>query len=261
MLKKLPLISLLAITTLCADTIGGEISLGVYSHSPSGTASYTLAGPLTESIDLENDFGWSDDQDFVLKAYFEHPLPFLPNIKIAYSTLNQSGTGSVVDFSWGPISGTGDIDTDLELQMYDLTAYYELLDNVVEIDAGLTMRYLGGDIAVTPTAGFSFTPLISSSEVGVPYTTDIDLWIPMLYGKARFNIPKTDISLQFEANGISYEETTFYDYELSARYTFFMGLGIEAGYKSIHLDSEDLADGFIVDMDFSGPYASVVWDF
>jgi outer membrane protein len=253
MLKKLPLISLLAITTLCADTIGGEISLGVYSHSPSGTASYTLAGALTESIDLENDFGWSDDQDFVLKAYFEHPLPFIPNIKIAYSTLNQSGTGNVKDFSWGPISWDGDIDTDLELQMYDLTAYYELLDNVVEIDAGLTMRYLGGDITVTPTIGF-ITPPES-------ITTDIDLWIPMLYGKARFNIPTTDISLQFEANGISYEETTFYDYELSARYTFAMGLGIEAGYKSIHLDSEDLADGFIVDMDFSGPYASIVWDF
>jgi len=119
------------------------------------------------------------------------------------------------------------------------------------------MRYLGGDIAVTPTAGFGFIPL----ELGVPYTTDIDMWIPMLYGKARFNIPKTDISLQFEGNGISYEETTFYDYELSARYTFSMGLGIEAGYKSAHLDSEDLADGLIVDMDFSGPYASIVWDF
>ena len=250
MIKQLTLATLLTSSALYADTvIGGEISLGVYSHSPSGTASYLLGS----TVDLEDDFGWSDDQDFILKAYFEHALPFLPNIKIAYSTLNQSGTGDVTDFSWGPISWDGDIETDLEVQMYDLTAYYELLDNVVEIDAGLTMRYLGGDIAITPTIG-SITPLGSE-------TTDIDLWIPMLYGKARFNIPNTDISLQFEGNGISYEETTFYDYELSARYTFSMGLGIEAGYKSIHLDSEDLADGLIVDMDFSGPYASIVWDF
>jgi len=253
MIKQLTLATLLTSSALYADTVvGGEISLGVYSHSPSGTASYLLGS----TVDLEDDFGWSDDQDFILKAYFEHALPFLPNIKIAYSTLNQSGTGDVADFSWGPIVGDGDIETDLEVQMYDITAYYELLDNVVEIDAGLTMRYLGGDIAVTPTAGFVF-----GSIVGVPYTTDLDMWIPMLYGKARFNIPNTDISLQFEGNGISYEETTFYDYELSARYTFSMGLGIEAGYKSIHLDSEDLADGLIVDMDFSGPYASIVWDF
>ena len=259
MIKNLILSALLASGALYADTIGGEISLGVYSHSPSGTASYTLAGQLSSTVDLEDDFGWSDDQDLVLKAYFEHPLPFLPNIKIAYSTLNQSGAGYVTDFSWGPIGGDGDIDTDLDVQMYDLTAYYELLDNVVEIDAGLTIRYLGGDIAVTPNTHFNLGPI--SPEVGVPYTTDIDMWIPMLYGKARFNIPNTDISLQFEANGMSYEETTFYDYELSARYTFYMGLGLEAGYKSAHLESEDLADGLVVDVDFVGPYASMVWDF
>ena len=264
MLKKLTLSALLASSALYADTIGGEISLGIYNHAPSGIASYTLAGALTESIDLEDDFGWSDDQDIILKAYFENPMPFFPNAKFAYSNLNQSGTGDVNDFSWGIINGDGKIDTSLELQMYDLTAYYELLDNVVEIDAGLTMRYLGGDITVTPTVGFNFTTpfvSISSPEVGVPYTTDIDMWIPMLYGKARFNVPNTDISLQLEANVISYEETTFYDYELSARYTLTMGLGLEAGYKSMHLDSEDLADGVIVDMDFTGVYAAIVWDF
>jgi outer membrane protein len=261
MLKKLTLSALLASGALYADTIGGEISLGIYSHSPSGSASYTLPGtPLGSSVDLENDFGWSADQDIILKAYFENPLPFMPNVKFAYSNLNQSGTGNVADFSWGLISGAGDIETALELQSYDVTAYYEIVDNVIELDAGLTMRYLNGDIIVTPSASFNFGPF-SSPSIGVPYTTDIDMWIPMLYGKARFNIPNTDISLQFEANGISYQETSFYDYELSARYTFSMGLGLEAGFKSMHLDSEDLADGLVVDMDFSGMYASIVWDF
>jgi outer membrane protein len=258
MIKKLTLVILLASNALYADMLGGEISFGVYSHSPSGIASYTLAGPLNSAIDLEDDFGWDDEQDIVFKAYLEHPLPFIPNIKIAYSNFNQSGTGNVEDFSWGPIGGDGDIETDLELQMYDLTAYYELLDNIVEIDAGLTIRYLSGNIVVTPTVGFTPFPF---KLAGVPYTTDIDMWIPMLYGKARLNIPTTDINLQLEANGMSYEETTFYDYELSARYTFYIGFAIEAGYKLIHMDSEDLADGLIVDMDSSGPYASIVWDF
>jgi len=265
MIKKLTLSILLASTALYADTIGGEISLGIYSHTPSGSASYTLPGtPLNSAVDLENDFGWSDDQDIILKAYFESPIPFMPNVKFAYSNLNQEGTGNVTDFSWGSIGGKGDIETDLALQVYDVTAYYEIVDNVVELDAGLTMRYLNGDITVTPTVGFDFTTpfgSISSPSIGVPYPTDIDMWIPMLYGKARFNVPNMDVSLQLEANVISYEETTFYDYELSARYTFSMELGLEAGYKSAHLDSEDLTDGLIVDVDFSGPYASIVWDF
>jgi len=263
MLKKLTLASLLASSVLYADMIGGEVSLGIYSHSPSGTASYTLPYlPLNESIDLENDLGWSDEQDAMVKAYFELPLPFVPNVKLAYSNFNQSGEGTVDSFSWGGIIGLdGTIDTSLDLQMYDLTAYYELLDNVVEIDAGLTLRYLNGDMSVTPTADFNLPGFMPDPSISAPQSTNIDMWIPLAYGKVRLNIPNTDISLQLEGNGITYQDTTFYDYELSARYTFSMGLGVEAGYKSIHLDSEDLADGLVVDVDSSGPYAAIVWDF
>jgi len=263
MIKKLTLAALLASGTLYADSIGGEISFGIYSHSPSGSASYTLPYlPLNESVDLENDLGWSSTQDVVVKAYFEHPLPFIPNVKLAYSNFNQSGDASVSSFSWGGIIELdGTVDTSLELQMYDLTAYYELLDNVVEIDAGLTLRYLNGDMTVTPTADFTLPGFIPDLSLTAPQSTDIDMWMPLVYGKIRFNIPTTDISLQLEGNGITYQDTTFYDYELSARYTFSMGLGVEAGYKSMHLDSEDLADGLVVDVDSSGPYAAVVWDF
>jgi outer membrane protein len=258
MIKKLTIAALFASNILYADIIGGEVSIGIYNHTPSGTASYTLPyTTLNSSVDLENDFGWSDNQDIMLKAYFENPIPFLPNAKIAYSNLSHDGIEKVNGFSWGEIINlNGEVDTSADFSMYDLTLYYELLDNVVEVDAGLTLRYLDGDISVDTIANFAPIPIPFISQ-----STTFSMWIPMVYGKARFNIPSTDISLQAEANFISYEETSFYDYEISARYTFTMGLGIEAGYKSIHLDSEDLTDGLVVDMDFSGPYASVVWDF
>jgi len=262
MIKKLIRFSFLLAGTLYADMIGGEASLGIYSHTPSGSASYTLPHTtLASSVDLENDFGWDTAQDAIVKAYFELPLLFVPNLKLAYSNFNQSGTDTVSSFSWGNIQGDGEIDTALALQMYDLTAYYELLDNVIDLDAGLTLRYLNGNIDVTPSANFSFAPLPPFSATLPSESTKIDTWIPMLYGKVRFTVPSTDVSLQLEANGISYQETTFYDYELSARYTFSMGLGLEAGYKSMHIDSEDLADGLNADIDSSGPYAAIVWDF
>ena len=74
-------------------------------------------------------------------------------------------------------------------------------------------------------------------------------------------MPITDLSFQLEANAISYSDITTSDYELSARYTLMMGLGLEAGYKALHLDSDDLVEGFYADIDFSGPYAAVIWDF
>ncbi len=123
--------------------------------------------------------------------------------------------------------------------MSDVTLYYELLDNWAEIDTGLTLRHISGDMGVRSSQG---------SDVA-----DFSAWVPMLYGKARFNFPVTELSLQLEANAISYWDMTAYDFELSARYTLAMGIGLEAGYKAFHLESDDLVNGFSANIDFSGP--------
>ena len=242
-LKKLALVTLLTLGQVHADMIGGEVSLGFFNHEPSGNASYGGS-----SASLEETFSFSEAQDIFLKAYLEHPFPLLPNIKLGYTTLSHDGSSSVEDFTWGNIDNfTGAIDNSLSLDMSDVTLYYEVLDNWVEVDAGLTLRYFSGDVGV--------------STVGEYDNADFSIWAPLLYGKARFNVPATDLSFQLEANAISYWDMTAYDYELSARYTLLMGIGLEAGYKSFHIDSDDLLDGFHADMDFSGPYAAAIWDF
>ena len=242
-LKKLSLFTLLTLSQLHADMIGGEVSLGFFNHDPSGNASYR-----SSDASLEDTFGFTEEQDIFLKAYLEHPFPLLPNVKLGYTTLSHDGSNSVDGFSWGDITDyVGEIDSSLSLDMTDVTLYYEVLDNWIEVDAGLTLRYLSGDMGVSTNIGSD--------------SADFSIWAPLLYGKARFNVPVTDLSFQLEANAISYWDMTAYDYELSARYTLVMGIGLEAGYKSFHIDSDDLVDGFHADMDFSGPYAAAIWDF
>ena len=240
--KKLTLFLLLTLSQMHADTIGGEISLGFFNHQPNGDASYK--GSAT---DMEDTLGFSEEQDIFLKAYFEHPLPVIPNIKLGYATLSHEGSSSVNDFTWGDTTYNGTIDSSLSLDMTDVTLYYEFLDNWAETDVGLTLRYMSGNMGVRSS---------QSSDVA-----DFSTWVPMVYGKVRFTLPVTDLSFQLEANAISYWDITAYDYELSARYTLAMGLGLEAGYKAFHLNSDDLVNGFNADMDFSGPYAAVLWDF
>ena len=172
----------------------------------------------------------------------------VPNLKLAYVTLSHSGNNGVELFSWGNIVNlTGEIENTLDLDFLDATLYYELLDNWTEVDVGLTLRYLNGDLGV-------HTSLISDA-------LNFSTVTPMIYGKFRFSVPSTDFSVQLEANGISYSGFSSYDYELSARYTFTMGLGIEAGYKTFHLDSDDLVKNLDANIDFSGPYAAAVWNF
>jgi outer membrane protein len=242
-IKKLALLSLLTFGQVHADIIGGEVSVAFFNHDPSGNASYQ---GTTSS--LKETLGFSEEQDITLKSYLEHPIPLLPNLKLGYTTLSHSGNSEVESFTWGDIVDfNGFIDSSLSLDFTDVTLYYEVLDNWAEVDAGITARYMTGDM-----------------NVGTNGTNDVvnfSTWIPMLYGKARFNFPVTDFSVQLEANAISYWDITTYDYELSARYTLMMGIGIEAGYRSFHLDSDDLVNGFNADIDFSGPYAAAVWDF
>jgi len=262
MFKRFSFFTVLTMGALYADITGGEISVGAYSHAPSGQASYTLPHiGIGSEADLEDTFGWSSETDFMFKAYIEHPLPFVPNVKLGVTKLSQEGTGRTSLFTWGNlVDFSGDLESTLDMGMTDLTAYYEVLDNTVELDIGLTLRYLYGDIVLTPGASVS-TPLSTASASLPSESVSFSALIPLLYAKARFEIPVTGVALQLEANALSYDETTFYDYELGVRYTFDFGLGLEGGYKALHLDSTTLEEGLVMDLDSNGFYASLVWDF
>ena len=261
-LAKIVLLTLLSVSTTFADMAGGEVSVGAYSHSPSGAASYSIPFVnIGSSADLEDTFGWSTNSDFMFKAYIEHPLPLIPNLKLGYTNLTHTGTGSSTQFNWGNlVDFSGELDTSLDMGITDVTAYYEVLDNYVELDLGLTLRYLFGEIAVNPRVLGSTVTGSTSASIGAE-TVSFSTLTPMLYSKIRFTIPSTDISFQLESNIMNYGETVFYDYELGIRYTFSFGLGIEGGFKALHLDSATLEDGLNMNIDENGFYTTVVWDF
>ena len=161
-LHKLLLLIVLTLSQLDADTIGGEASLGFFNHDPSGVAAYKA-----DAVNLNDTLGFSEEQDIFLKAYFEHPLPLIPNLKFGYTPLSHAGSSSVNEFTWGEIDNfTGVIDSSASLDMMDVTLYYELLDNWAEVDAGLTFRYIDGEMGVT-TAFVSDAALFST-------------WVPLL---------------------------------------------------------------------------------
>ena len=248
---KKTLILLSAITSLSmADMIGGELNIGFYNHTPSGSAQYQ-----GDVVDLEKDLKWENEGDIFVKAYLEHPLPIIPNIKVGYTNFGHSGSGSVdknFEFGGTTFGLNTDIDTKFDLKMYDLTLYYEILDNWLNLDLGVNVKYIDGTLSVKGTNIATQQLIDESADFQVP--------IPMLYGKARFDVPSTDLSFQVEGNYISYNGNTLYDAEAGIRYTFVLGLGLEAGYKTMKLKLDDI-DDLTMDTDFSGAYGKLVWDF
>jgi len=248
-MKKIILATMIATSFSMADFIGGEVDVGYYTHNPSGTAQYK-----GDSIDVENDLKWENEQDIFFKAYFEHPIPIIPNIKVGYTDFSHSGDGIANQsfrFSGREYSNRSTISSNMDLKMYDITLYYEFLDNWLSLDAGVNLKYIDGDISVKG---------VDSNGRPVYESTDFQVPIPMLYGKVRLDVPATDLSFQVEGNYISYDDNMLYDMEAGARYTFALGFGIEAGYKLFKINIEDVSD-FSMDTNFDGFYGKLVWDF
>ena len=243
-MKKTLILATLLTTFSQADFLGGEVNIGYYNHAPSGTVTYD-----GDTIDIEKDLQWNSQNDVFVKAYFEHPLPIIPNIKVGYTAFTHTGDGKASkDFTFGGVgfTVTDKLKTNLDLKMYDVALYYELLDNWVNVDAGINVKLIDGTLNVKTS---------TKDE-----TSSFNAPIPMLYAKARFDVPTTDLSFQVEGNYVSYDGSTIYDAEAGVRYTFALGLGLEAGYKTMKLKLNDI-DDTSMDSDFSGAYGKLVWDF
>ncbi len=249
-MKKIVLSMALLGACAMADMIGGELNIGYYEHNPSGTIEYQ-----GDSIDLKDDFKWKKESDVFAKLYIEHPIPLLPNIKLGYSSFGHSGSGILnknIKFSNQTYNTTSKIDSTFDLDMYDLTLYYELVDVGLDLDLGVNVKYIDGSVSAKGVGGTPPKPINESTSFSVP--------VPMVYAKARVPIPATDIALQVEGNYVSYSGNQFYDFEAGVRYSFALGVGLEGGYKSMKLKLDDV-DDLTLDTTFSGAYAKLVWDF
>ncbi|RUM65921.1 MAG: hypothetical protein DSZ05_05200 [Sulfurospirillum sp.] len=233
---------LLTASLLRADVAGGEISLGYLNDKPSGTFAYK-----GNSADVEKNFGWGSENSFVLKGYIEHPIPVLPNIRAVYSQLSHSGNGTVTNLKFGDKVYSGQIATNVDMDIVDATLYYEILDNWLNLDLGLNAKYINATTYVQ-------NDLLGKSD------TDFSVVLPTLYAKARIDIPMSGLSFQAEGDMITYDKNTLYDLYLTTRYTFTLGLGLEAGVKMVKLKLDDVED-ITADIDFKGVYAAIVWDF
>src|SRR5690606_18764663 len=104
----------------------------------------------------------------------EHPVPYLPNIRLGQTNLTHDGFG-VLHFLGTDYAFRGTID----LSHTDVTGYYEVLDNIVSLDLGLTARIFDGEIK---------TDFIAS-------TIPLDSVYALLYANVQVDIPATGLAL------------------------------------------------------------------
>ena len=194
------------------------------------------------AVDIEKDLNLDSDSNANFTAFFEHPIPVLPNVRLNYTSISQSGRGEIGPEEFDGIVNT-DVKSDLDIDQFDVTLYYEVLDNWVNLDLGLTARNFDGELVVRDQANIA-----NISK------TSVDAVVPMGYLAARFDLPLTGVSVGAEGNVISYSGDSLHDFNAYGQYEFAM-LQLRAGYRQMSIDYED--DDDKLDVEMSGPFASV----
>lgn len=241
-------ISLGTLTLAIASHVHADTVFGVYAGA--GTWQSEYAGDIGKPATSADDLGMSDNNNNFYYIAIEHPIPFFPNIKVQQNNLT-SKQSSVIEnsFSIGEVTYPGGttVATDFDLSYTDASLYYELLDNWVSLDLGVTLRKYSGHLQAK---GAAFTD-----------KTNIDLSLPLAYGRVQFDLPLTGFFAGFEGNYISYDGNDLADYNAKIGYLFdsALDLGIEVGYRAI---TANIDDGDVhTNLDIKGPYAAAIFHF
>lgn len=244
MKKNILLLSLSAAFAISsnADTLGLDIGAAAWAAKTSGNIEYKSLG---SDIDLSKDLGYDNLNTNFVWASFEHPIPLIPNIKIQHTKIEDSSSStSSVTFDNKVFSGN--ISSNIQLNQTDFIAYYELLDNWVNFDFGINAKYLDASVSV--------------KDVTQSSRKDVDYVIPMLYAKARFDLPFSGLSLETDLSYVSYRESEFYDFKAGLLYETSFGLGGTVGYRSEKLQLDDISD-VNSNIEIKGAYAGLYYHF
>lgn len=225
-----------------ADTVLGlYVGAGVWQSDFSGDV-----GSIP--IDL-NDLGVQEQDGNVLFVALEHPIPIIPNIRLQTLDLNYEQTAVVsqsFEFDDQIFTANDTIHSDFDLSHTDFTLYYEVLDNWVSLDLGLTGRVFDGYVFAE-----SLTTPSDSERI------ELDETIPLLYLNAQFELPLTGLYIAAGGNFVSYDGHSLRDYSLGLGYQtdgLVLDFGIEAGIRKFTVELDNLDDELNANIELDGMY-------
>ncbi len=222
------------LTTLCLSAsiasasmlLGFGVEADYYAPEATGTFNYSDKGFATSTV-----FDGESADSYALSAYFEHPIPIIPNFKIDYIPESKfSGSNGS--------SGTNEV----TFSQLDVTAYYEILDSIVDLDIGVTGKIIDGSV--------KSTGLVEQ---------DGQFVVPMGYVGASVSIPALPIRVDADVKYISYDKNSVSDMKIKVAWEVIMGLEIAAGYRyeNLQLDDSDVYS----DLKIQGPFVGVGYRF
>jgi outer membrane protein len=226
MQKRLLALAILAASASVAtqaDIVGATAGAYIWKQSWDGDVK---AG--SDSIDMNDDLGYDDETGKSFYVALEHPVPLLPNIRLQSTDLDISERRKSTQeykFDGKTYKVDKDVESTTDLSHVDGTFYYEILDNWVNLDVGLTVRMFDGEVSIR-------------EDEGGEGSIEIDAPVPMAYVNARFELPLTGFYASGLGNVIAFGDNKITDMTLAVGYELGI-LGLEIGYRNFDVQLED----------------------
>lgn len=241
-IKMSLLMGLLLAGSVQADllfTVGGSASL--WKATPKGQ--------IDDSVKLDSDgLNLESTNGVQISLFFEHPVPFLPNLKIRRTNLEMSGDGTF-NGTFLQHSYSEKLSSTLDLSHNDFTLYWGLPLPVpmLDINFGLTARNFDGKASA------------KGETTKVEVNENIKGTLPMLYAGAKFTTP-VDVYVKGELNYIGFKDNSLLDYEATLGYNFpipVVDLGVELGYRAFKIKTDKDTVDVATDAEISGAYFGI----
>lgn len=248
-MKKLALVSAILIAApLSANanllfTVGAKAS--IWDAKPTGQ--------IDDDASVESDgLNFKSENGKQLSVFFEHPVPFIPNVKLKRTDLDMDGSGTLsntINFADVTYANTA-VDSRIDLSHTDATLYWGLPLPLpyIDIDFGLTARMFDGEASVTDVNNPSYTKSV-----------DLDLTLPMAYGAVKVGSP-FGIYATADLNWIGFGDNKMTDLSAAVGYELpipIVDVGVEVGYRGINLQTDRKDVEVAADLDTKGMFYGV----
>lgn len=246
-MKKLALVSAILIAApLSANanllfTVGAKAS--VWDAKPTGQ--------IDDNASVESDgLNLKSENGNQFTVFFEHPVPFIPNVKLKRTDLDMDGSGTLdqtITFAGETYIQGVDVNSNIDISHTDATLYWGLPLPLpyIDIDFGLTARMFDGDASVTAA---------NQNE-----SVDLDITLPMVYGSVKLGSP-FGLYAAADVNWVGVGDNKMTDLSAAVGYELpipIVDVGLEVGYRGINLQTDKKDVDIAADLDVSGIFYGV----
>ncbi len=208
-------------TRVLADFVGINIGASDWSNALPGTnINQTSSIGLTDHLDNE------DSSFSSLILILKPSNSALPNFKYQSFNLNSSeldGVNNNLTMNGQSFTLGNQLPSSYDLSHDDIVFYYDLTDNWIDLDMGIDLKRLDGEVEFT----------------GSENSIQLDETIPLFYLSARFDLPYNGFYIGADFNNLSIGDSIVEDSTIKLGYESDNGLGFEGGLKSFSLELDD----------------------